>query len=443
LGNRILHRKAGRINPPAPCKFPVSATGRGEQYEIFATDPNGDAIEFRKVRGPSYFSVTTLDVGRGSARGQIAFAPDSCTRGPAECVIQVSDGFASDFDTFTVNVHEIIRTPPNSPMQTPRVTVARATPPGPKNLAPWPIGEWEWTGQRGWKCGHSPLTTGERTRLCFHRDSTVDIFVVGGGHVIRWTHDRFEVAQQDGATYLRFPPRWWGSEERIVNFVVSRNPNGFGIYPAGSSDACENDFVRVKPVFEVVGDTDRVIAPVEAPHLTERAGQREVTLSPVMSVAIHDWDKAFRPWTEGDDREFASDKWPEVRGTASIIGDFDGDLLPDAALLGRSGADQVIVAVLSQYGSAVATEVAWRKVRPGRGENKSRGDPTGLRPIHLELVPRGTPNPFCWVEWQGAAWVDAIGIVEEGVGRFDYIFQDGRFVLFAPVTGSGPRLPGL
>ncbi len=72
-------------------------------------------------------------------------------------------------------------------------------------------------------------------------------------------------------------------------------------------------------------------------------------------------------------------------------------------------------------------------MRPGQGEYKSRGDPQDVPPIYLELGPRASLNAFCWVNRWSATPVDAIGIVEPDVARFDYVLDKGRFVLFAPV----------
>jgi hypothetical protein len=117
-------------------------------------------------------------------------------------------------------------------------------------------------------------------------------------------------------------------------------------------------------------------------------------------------------------------------------------MLQDVALLGLSGADQTVIAVLSGCGAPYAVDVAWRRVRRGQDKNKSRGDPIGLPSVYLEPVGKGAINRFCWgrVDVTALPWIqsiptpaDAIGIVEPGVARFDYVLDGEKFVLFAPV----------
>src|SRR6185295_18343488 len=125
---------------------------------------------------------------------------------------------------------------------------------------------------------------------------------------------------------------------------------------------------------------------------------------------------SFRIWDGADSRELGLEpaRSRNVPGSSAIVGDFDADMLRDVALLGRSGADQVVIAILSDHGNIRAVEVAWRKVKPGERKNKSRGDPREVLPVYLELAPRGSLNPFCWVRRWNATPVDAIGIVETG-----------------------------
>ncbi|HET7499094.1 MAG TPA: hypothetical protein VFM00_12415, partial [Candidatus Eisenbacteria bacterium] len=152
--------------------------------------------------------------------------------------------------------------------------------------------------------------------------------------------------------------------------------------------------------------------------------ETEIALPRSMKDALARLDPAFVPWSENDRRRMGE----RVRGPSVITGDFDGDLLQDVALLGRSGADQVVIALLSNLGAVTAREVVWRKVRIGTGESRSRADPKEIPPVYLESVPRGTVNSFCWV----VGPTDAIGIVQPGLARFDYVFQENHFVLGSP-----------
>jgi hypothetical protein len=141
-----------------------------------------------------------------------------------------------------------------------------------------------------------------------------------------------------------------------------------------------------------------------------------------MTAALRRYDGAFRPFTARDfqGRDFASYAYGESQVPWALIGDFDGDLLQDVAIYGRSGDDEVVVALLSRHGNVDALEVA-RRTAP-------RGGPG----ICLELAPRGAKYSPCWAR-NGTPDADAIGIVSPGVARFDYALLEGEFVVFAPV----------
>jgi hypothetical protein len=236
----------------------------------------------------------------------------------------------------------------------------------------------------------------------------------------------------------------------IFNWLDARadsKSESFAAFREGPSslriNSCEDPggrgerFVRVPAVGRegAATDTSRIITPVDTPTVRVDHSQVHVGLPEPMKAALYRCDPAFRIWDEADSRELdpGLSKGSRVKGPSAIVGDFDGDLLRDVALLGRSGADQVVIAILSDHGNVGAVVVAWRRVRRGEGENKSRGDPHEVSPISLELAARGSLNPFCWVRSWSATPVDAIGIVEQDVARFDYALDKGRFVLFAPV----------
>jgi hypothetical protein len=94
--------------------------------------------------------------------------------------------------------------------------------------------------------------------------------------------------------------------------------------------------------------------------------------------------------------------------------------MQDLAVNGRSGKDEVVLAVLSGFGRTRVVEVARR--------------PASMRWPHpyLEIVPRGTKYPPCWAR-TGVPETDGIGIVSPSVARFDYALLNGEFVVYAPV----------
>jgi hypothetical protein len=198
-------------------------------------------------------------------------------------------------------------------------------------------------------------------------------------------------------------------------------------------DAESEIFVRV-PSFDrsdAPVDTSRLVHPIDAPHVSFERGWTHATLSQSMKDALRKVDPDFRP-----DEGRESSGFVPVPGPSAIVGDFDGDLLQDIALLGQSGSDQVVIAILSNHGAIVAKEVVWRRVRPGTGLYKSRGDPRQIDPIYLECGARGRPNPYCWGRPSYGPPIDAVGIVVPGVARFDYVLQGEHFVLNEPLEAS-------
>jgi hypothetical protein len=430
----------GQANrPPAlvrlgDCDFPAATDQR---LWIVASDLDHDPLTFRLIQGPSFLSVTTLDPGHGDATGEIHAAPDSCARGPAECIIEVSDGFKTDTDTMLVRVHPIVRALPISPM--------RAARPGPSETAKqdssaidvgWLVGEWEWhdSGSGKTPMRFGPAYRGYRWRLAFQRDGGVELFEVGLGRIQRTLRGRFGLA----GTLITFST--WPQYDSIVGpetFVMwKEGSSSFSIYPWRVFDAGSDAFVRVPAVVKngAAPDTARLIAPIDTPTLSVDTKSVRVNLPKSMQKALHDCDPSFRLWSRADfgEVDLEPGQNPDGWGATAIVGDFDGDLLRDVALLGRSGADQVVIAVLSNHGNMRAVEVAWRRLRPGPGERRSREDPERVPPVYLELAARGTFNPFCWVSGWGATPLDAVGIVEPGVARFDYLYAGGQFSLLAP-----------
>ena len=186
------------------------------------------------------------------------------------------------------------------------------------------------------------------------------------------------------------------------------------LYPWRVSHGNLERFVRVG---DGIAKTDkrRLIDPLDPP-IVDRAGHL-VSMPEPMKAALRKHDPAFRV--------------ERGKGPSAIVGDFDGDMLRDVALLGQSGADQVVIAILSASGGIRAVEVAWRKVLSGGPGRESRADPAPASPVYLELAPRGVLNPFCWAKREPIP-LDGIGIVDSASVRFDYVLSEAGFTLFAP-----------
>lgn len=436
---RAAPRQGNRAPVLTPlADYPIRA-GTVERLEVQAIDPDRDSLSFRLVRGPSFVSIRTLNSAGGLA--EIRVAPDSCERGDHECTIEVSDGSATDTKTMHFKVHPIARATPASPMQAPAY---RENEPF-KNRSPvdsvWIAGEWELyetiTSERitSDELIGVPLTQGHRRRLVFARHGRVLMFDIATG---------LKLSQARTGTYtihgnLLTISNWIGEEFQYlarnhgsITFRTTKCANDmFGIYPEGVSDADFDVFIRTPPVCRegVPVDTARILLPVEAPSIRMERGQAYAVLPKPMRDALRTYDPAFRPWTQSDSKALGEGA---ARGPSTVVGDFDGDLLKDIAILGRSGADQVLVALLSDFGRIRAVEIAWRRVVAGEGKYRSRGDPHDVRSVYLELVPRGSTNPFCWGVHQPPNPLDAVGVVQPGVARFDYMLARDRFILYAP-----------
>jgi len=420
---------------------PIHA-GSVERLTMQALDPDRDPVTYRLVQGPPFVSVMTID--RRTGIGEIRAAPDSCTRGDAECVIEVSDGFATDTKRMHFKVLPVVKQVPKTPMEQPIHVDAGVTTDSSPFDSTWLRGEWERSGTIASWVGYigGPAQRGYRRRLVFRANGRLDMFDIGpGSRILRAEAGTYSVRGR-----LVTITNWIGRDEwgggGLTYNATRRGRDVLEFYPAGVSDGSTDVYIRVPPVCKdgAAIDTSKVLVPVEPPSIRHESDGIRVLLPKPMQDKLRASDPSFRPWVETDSRAlgYGPAGTPRVRGSSAILGDFDGDLLPDVALLGRSGADEVVVALLSDFGRIRAAEVAWRRVTAGEGQNKSRGDPHNLTPIYLELAPRGTSNPFCWTSsWQPTP-LDAVGIVEPGIARFDYVFFRDRFLLFGPAEGTSP-----
>jgi PKD repeat protein len=80
--------------------------GAAEPQDLFATDSNGDPLEFSLVSGPTFVTVATIDPGGGSALGQITVSPGYTDLGTFSATVSVSDGALTDEKTLSITVIE-------------------------------------------------------------------------------------------------------------------------------------------------------------------------------------------------------------------------------------------------------------------------------------------------------------------------------------------------
>ncbi len=76
---------------------------------ITAIDLDGQPLDFTKVSGPFFMTVTTVDSGTGTASGNIRLAPLFTDAGNVNASVAVSDGVAGDQKTFQILVNNTSR----------------------------------------------------------------------------------------------------------------------------------------------------------------------------------------------------------------------------------------------------------------------------------------------------------------------------------------------
>jgi len=97
-----IANRAPTLNEPMDMTVNEGATA---DQVLNATDPDGQALTFSLVTGPTYATVTTTLPGTGTAMGNLHLAPGFSDAGTATAVVQVSDGSLTDSKSlaFTVN----------------------------------------------------------------------------------------------------------------------------------------------------------------------------------------------------------------------------------------------------------------------------------------------------------------------------------------------------
>jgi hypothetical protein len=95
----------GSLNQPPSLQQPQDMTvsiGDLAFQTVTASDPDHQALSFSKAAGPSFMTVVTLDVGGGTATGEVEIAPLAGDAGVTTGAVSVSDGFASTQKQFQI-----------------------------------------------------------------------------------------------------------------------------------------------------------------------------------------------------------------------------------------------------------------------------------------------------------------------------------------------------
>src|SRR5258706_7966586 len=74
---------------------------------ITGTDPDGDALTFTKISGPTYLTVTTTN----ATSGNIHLAPGFSDAGTASATVQAADATLNNQKSLTVTVTNVNRAP--------------------------------------------------------------------------------------------------------------------------------------------------------------------------------------------------------------------------------------------------------------------------------------------------------------------------------------------
>jgi len=106
-------RYGGWVNPPIlaqPANM-TAAEGSVVDQEIAASDPDGSMLGMSKESGPGYMTVQNLGTTQSGATGLIRLTPGYSDSGHAIGEVRVSDGIASDYRSFGIDVLNVNRPP--------------------------------------------------------------------------------------------------------------------------------------------------------------------------------------------------------------------------------------------------------------------------------------------------------------------------------------------
>jgi len=117
--NAVVATKSINITVKSPNRAPTLAQpvdmtvdeGTTANQLLTAVDPDGNALPFSKVAGPSFLTVTTVMVGTGTGTGNIHLAPSFLDAGTYTATVRTSDGSSNSDRTLTITVGNVNRAP--------------------------------------------------------------------------------------------------------------------------------------------------------------------------------------------------------------------------------------------------------------------------------------------------------------------------------------------
>jgi hypothetical protein len=395
------------------------------EFTITAEDDGPRPLRFYKGESPSYFTVETVDPGRTfhepdrlqslRATARVRITPGMCDVGKGQWKIGVTDGFATDETVLAVEIRSRpVKRDPNpltyrGVSHDERNARTRRPTRGPAFLE----GEWEWAQSLGWNSVGENLAVHKGTveQLVFRRDGTYEASELGAGGRRPRVGGRYTLTVREGSSRDVLEIPGWNSWDPTVA-IHAIGPDTLAITDdePGVIDGGTHIYVRVPQGSE--GDA------LNHPARTPSQDSRSLSLSRDMERVLRDFDRSFRPWDWRDAPAGSDPKGPGSPGV--VIGDFDGDLRPDAALYGR-GSDRVrLIVILSDHGWVRLVEVA-------STDDLSSGSAALKRPQGvLKLVPRGTNLGQCDGRI-GHFNTDGLAIEVGSGNSYHYIYGQGTF----------------
>ena len=85
--------------------------GAAANQTLSATDPDGNALQFSKVAGPAFMTVTTTTPGIGTATGNVNLSPGFSDAGTYSGTVSASDGSLSNTKSFSITINNTDRPP--------------------------------------------------------------------------------------------------------------------------------------------------------------------------------------------------------------------------------------------------------------------------------------------------------------------------------------------
>src|SRR5215510_4276816 len=108
--SKSLTITVNNVNRPPVLNQPANMTvneGLTADQAITGSDPDGDALTFTKVSGPTYLTVTTTN----ATTGNIHLAPNFTDAGTATATVQAADATLNNQKSLTVTVNNVNRAP--------------------------------------------------------------------------------------------------------------------------------------------------------------------------------------------------------------------------------------------------------------------------------------------------------------------------------------------